>query len=81
MPFFFAHIEFGANYETLRDLLDKVATGSLKQRLWESGYEMLANAATPECNRGLFGGKKAATLADLVMKVSCCMLEYIGATC
>ncbi|KAK6338943.1 hypothetical protein TWF696_009744 [Orbilia brochopaga] len=67
MAFFFAHIEYGANYENLKELVN-CSSSSLRSRSWESGFEMLANAISAECNKGNYMGKKAATLADLIIK-------------
>ncbi|KAF3934198.1 hypothetical protein ABW20_dc0107000 [Dactylellina cionopaga] len=68
MGFFFAHVEYGANYEKLKELVNNYSSSTFRSRSWESGFEMLANALSAECNKGNYMGKKAATLADLVIK-------------
>ncbi|EPS41415.1 hypothetical protein H072_4688 [Dactylellina haptotyla CBS 200.50] len=68
IPFFFAHIEYGANYEKLKELVNSYSGSPIEKRGWESGFEMLANAVSAECNKGSYMGKKAATLADLIIK-------------
>ncbi|KAK6539502.1 hypothetical protein TWF694_009723 [Orbilia ellipsospora] len=68
MAFFFAHIEYGANYEKLKELVNNSSNSPIEKRGWESGFEMLANAISAECNKGSYMGKKAATLSDLIIK-------------
>ncbi|KAK6522576.1 hypothetical protein TWF281_002015 [Arthrobotrys megalospora] len=68
MSFFFAHIEYGANFETLQVLVNSNPSSPFRSKTWESGFEMLANAVSAECNKGNYPGKKAATLSDLIIK-------------
>ncbi|KAK6340406.1 hypothetical protein TWF730_002164 [Orbilia blumenaviensis] len=67
MAFFFAHVEYGANFEVLQGLVNSNPS-SFRSKAWESGFEMLANAVSAECNKGNYPGKKAATLSDLIIK-------------
>lgn len=69
MLLFFAHIEYSANYEKLREMVNAYTASSPKTRSWESGFEMLANAISAECSKDTNSGKKAATLSDLIIKV------------
>ncbi|TGJ74661.1 hypothetical protein EYR41_001636 [Orbilia oligospora] len=68
MAFFFAHVEYGANFETLQELINSNPSSPFRSKSWESGFEMLANAVSAECNKGNYPGKKAATLSDLIIK-------------
>jgi len=68
-PFFFAYEEYSAVYDDMMDGVKDDYKHSNDWKMWESGYEMLANTVQSVDSKAAFHGKKAVTLSDLLIKV------------
>lgn len=68
-PLFFAYEEYSATYDDMIDGIKDEYKLHNDWKVWESGYEMLANTVQSVDSKAAFHGKKAVTLSDLLIKV------------